>query len=61
MVAILVGAYHDPGAALGAVITGLQGVVGAGGRVPLPPWWGSVWARAADFGGGGHLQEGGVT
>ena len=29
MVAILVGAYYDPGAALGAVITGWKGMVGA--------------------------------
>jgi len=61
MVAILVGAYYDPGAALGAVIIVWKGVVGAGGRMPFPPWWGSVCARTADFGSGGHLQGGGVT
>ena len=61
MVAIPVGAYHDPGASLSAVITGWKCVVGAGGRMPLPPWWGAVCARTADFGGAGHLQGGGLT
>ena len=35
--AILVGAYYDPGAAMGAVFTGWKGVVGAVRRVPFPP------------------------